>query len=115
MTSEGVLESQFDRDLRDKNELNKQLSEVLPEISVNKRYQSNTGTYKRKSSYTASEPSAKKTQTDYSETYSKSRPWSSQYKIPCTNYYKGDNFFRGDNKSKNVVSSFQRNFQTKRV
>ena len=115
LTSEGVFGSQFDKDLRDKKELNKQLSEVLPEISVNKRYQSNTGTYKRKSSYTAPEPSAKKTRTDFSETYSKSRPWSSQYKIPRNNYYKGDNFFRGDNKSKNVVSSFQRNFQTKRV
>ena len=95
--------SQFDKDLRDKKEINKQLSEVLPEISVNKRYQSNTGTYKRKSSYMAPEPTAKKTGNDYSETYSKSRPWSSQYKIPRTNYYKGDNFFRGGNKSKNVV------------
>ena len=33
LTSEGVLGSQFDKDLRDKKELNKQLSEVLPEIS----------------------------------------------------------------------------------
>ena len=112
MTSEGVFGSQFDKDLRDKKELNKHLSEVLPEISVNKRYQSITGTYKRKSSYMAPKPSAKKTRTDHSETYNKSRPWSSQYKIPPTNYYKGDNFFRGDNKSKNVVSSFQRNFQS---
>ena len=57
LTSEGVFGSQFDKDLRDKKELNKQLSEVLPEISVNKRYQSNTGTVQVSQCYYQMRPS----------------------------------------------------------
>ena len=63
LTSEGVLGSQFDKSLKEKKELNKQLSEVLPEISVSKRTSSNTNSsFKRKTNFTISDSSAKKTQ-----------------------------------------------------
>ena len=102
LTSEGVLGSQFDKSLKEKKELNKQLSEVLPEISVSKRTSSNTNSsVKRKTNFTISDSSAKKPRTDFGGSYNNDKSWSSQYRIPRSNYY------RNDNKNKNTVSSFR--------
>ena len=108
LTSEGVLGSQFDKRLKEKKELNKQLSEVLPEISVSKHtegfhsYSSNTNSsFKRKTKFNTSDSSAKKSRTDVGGSYNKDKSWSSLYRIPRFNYY------RNDNKNKNTGSSFR--------
>lgn len=84
LSADGVFGAQFEKNLKEKKEL---LSDVLPEISVN-RQSASTNTYKRKSTYGVSDNGAKKARSDYRDSYrGKSGP--SNFTIPRNSYYRG--------------------------
>lgn len=87
LSADGVFGAQFEKNLKEKKELNKQLKDVLPEISVN-RQSASTNTYKRKATYGVSDNGAKKARSDYRDSYrGKSGP--SNFTIPRNSYYRG--------------------------